>query len=274
MAGDAEPNPSPDELHALIGRLTSRVEALDAQLDAQRNQSSSNLAAALLAHEVYNILTPAMGYARLALQRPEDRALSQKALERVISGIVRTTEIATAVIDMTEGRASSAGERADVLNAAREAVFSLAEYPGESGVTIELRIEPDLSAAISSASLVQIIANLLQNAVRALSGTGGRVWIETQRVTSSTWNHGGIRLSVIDDGPGINQSIRDSIFDPFVHSGSKTGDGAIGGRGLGLTVCKQLIEAVGGELEVSSVPGHGACFSMLLPAADALPTAA
>jgi len=183
-----------------------------------------------------------------------------------VAGIDRTTDIAEVVIEMTEGHPVSEHFQTDVLDAAREAVASLSTDPGSLNITVELRIQHDLSAAIADASLVQVLVNLVSNAVRAIESgdsDGGRIRIEAESGPCSTWNSGAIRLAVIDDGPGIDPALRDSLFEPFVRTSDSK---KAGGRGLGLSICRQLIEAVGGELEVSSTPGHGACFSMILPA--------
>ena len=67
---------------------------------------------------------------------------------------------------------------------------------------------------------------------------------------------------MIDDGPGIAAEIRERIFEPFVRTAASKQQG---GKGLGLSICRQLVLAAGGEIEVASTPGHGACFSMILP---------
>jgi len=257
--------PTPKKLEHLIEKLAGRVAELDGELQTLRGQPNGDLAAALLAHEVCNILTPGKAIAQMALARPGDAELARKALERIVVGIDRTTDIAEIVIEMTEGRPVSENSQTDVLDAAREAIASLGVDPGTLNITIELRIERDLSAAISGVSLVQVLVNLVSNAVRAIENTtsgGGRIRIEAESGPCSTWNSGAVRLAVIDDGPGIDPVLRDSLFEPFVRTSESR---KLGGRGLGLAICRQLVEAVGGELEVSSTPGHGACFSMILP---------
>lgn len=261
-------NPTPQKLEGMIEKLAGRVADLDLELDTMRSRSSTDLAAALLAHEVCNILTPGKAVAQMALAKPEDTELAKKALERIIVGIDRTTEIAEAVIEMTEGEPISKQHTTDILDAAREAVRSLGTDPSNLNITIELKIEDGLCASISNVSLVQIFVNLLTNAIRAIETSkapSGRIRIKAISSPCSTWNTGAVHLSVIDDGPGIDPSLRDRLFEPFVRTPDSRRQG---GRGLGLAICRQMIESVGGKLEVSSSPGHGACFSMILPASE------
>ncbi len=274
VAEDHENIPTPKKLEHLIERLAGRIAELDTEIESLRGRSNADLAAALLAHEVCNILTPGKAIAQMALARPGDQAMAKKALERIVTGIDRTTEIAEIVIEMTEGHPVSENFQTDVLDAAREAIRSLHQDPGSLNITVELKIEPGLNAAISTVSLVQVLVNLVSNAVKAISGSesgGGRIRIEAESGPCSTWNSGAVRLAVIDDGPGIDPILRDTLFEPFVRT---TESRKLGGSGLGLAICRQLVEAVGGELEVSSTPGHGACFSMILPASKAASRAA
>lgn len=260
---------SPEQVQRLLDQLAGQVSRLDQEMDAARRQGGSELAAALLAHEVCNILTPVKALAQLALARPEDRELSFRALQRIVSGIDRTTDVAGTVIEMTEGRRGAAGSREStlVLDAAREAIGSLGEDPGEAGITVELRIDPELRVGMSGVALVQVLVNLVTNAVRSMvhAQRGSRVRIEAERFECSTWNTGGVRLAVVDDGPGIDPAVRGRLFEPFFRTAASRQQG---GRGLGLAICRQLVASVGGQIEVSSIPGHGACFSMELPGAS------
>ena len=256
---------SPEKVQSLIDQLMGHVSQLDAEMDALRKHSGTELAAALLAHEVCNILTPGKALAQLALTRPEDRDLSQRALQRIVTSIDRTTDIANTVIEITEGVAAAGRDETEILMAAREAMTSLGEDPSEIGITIELKIDPTLSVGMSSVALVQVLVNLVRNAIRSMrsAGQGTRIRIEAERAQCSTWNTGAIRLAVIDDGPGIEPELRERIFEPFVRAAASKQQG---GKGLGLSICRQLVIAAGGEIEVSSTSGHGACFSMILPA--------
>ncbi len=99
--------------------------------------------------------------------------------------------------------------------------------------------------------LVQVVLNLVQNAVRATS-RGGSVTIAAVRGNDS------VTLSVMDTGDGIAADELEAIFTPFWTSRPD-------GTGLGLAVSRRIVEAHGGTLTASSVVGHGACFTVRLP---------
>ncbi len=264
VAEEQHQRSSPEQVQALIDQLVGHVSQLDREMDAMRRRHGTELAAALLAHEVSNILTPGKALAQLALARPEDRELSQRALQRIVTSIDRTTEIANTVIEITEGQVNSGRDETEVLMAAREAIGSLGEDLSTLGITIELKVDPSLHVTMSSVALVQVLVNLVRNAIRSMQGAqrGTRICIEAQRAECSTWNTDAVRLAVVDDGPGIEPGLRERIFEPFVRTSESKRQG---GKGLGLSICRQLVVAAGGEIEVSSTHGHGACFSILLP---------
>jgi signal transduction histidine kinase len=116
-----------------------------------------------------------------------------------------------------------------------------------------------LEAAIAPTSLQQILVNLLQNARAAIlsEGSSGRI-----SISCSTWNDGHLRVEVADSGPGIDRGLRQRIFEPF-----ERGQLGMPGTGLGLTVCRELLNAVKGSIHVEPNDGGGARFVIELPAA-------
>jgi two-component system NtrC family sensor kinase len=101
----------------------------------------------------------------------------------------------------------------------------------------------------------QLLLNLLFNAADALGGQGS--------IALRASNGGGlVRLTVEDDGPGIDEAILDQVFDPFVTT-KPSGQGT----GLGLAVCHTIVERLGGTIEARNLASGGASFEVRLPAA-------
>jgi signal transduction histidine kinase len=127
---------------------------------------------------------------------------------------------------------------------------------------IELVDSYDGSGALVSASpnqLKQIFLNLIANARQAMPN-GGTVSVDVRRV-------GGLVLATVrDDGPGIEPDVIERVFEPFFTTKRLTG-----GTGLGLSVSLGIAEAHGGQLTVSSSPGHGSEFTLCLPIAEEEP---
>jgi signal transduction histidine kinase len=106
--------------------------------------------------------------------------------------------------------------------------------------------------------LKQVFVNLLLNAVDALPPKGN-LWISTRMSNDD----GYVAVDVRDDGPGIPSHILPRIFDPFFTTRKKGK-----GTGLGLSVSRGIISKLGGEISVSSAPGAGTTFTVLLPVTD------
>jgi signal transduction histidine kinase len=138
-------------------------------------------------------------------------------------------------------------------------VFSLLSYQAEqSNIGVDLNLPEDLRVIASDSDMRMIAINLAQNAFHAMPGGG------TLRVTGrhkEDW----VELVFADTGLGIPQSNLEKIFLPFW---TKRID-ASEGRGLGLSICKAIIDRVQGSISVDSKVGRGTSFTILLPSADA-----
>ncbi len=125
----------------------------------------------------------------------------------------------------------------------------------------QVQIEVDTSRApsvlpIPSPLLRQAVYNLVQNAVEASPQGGGTVWVTAWRDGAIFW------LAVRDQGPGIAPDMREKIFEPFVTTKTKI---TTGGMGLGLSLVRRSVQAMGGLIEVDDAPGGGAEFRLRLP---------
>jgi signal transduction histidine kinase/ligand-binding sensor domain-containing protein len=151
----------------------------------------------------------------------------------------------------------------DVAPVARRAVSSIAWPAWQQGrVTVDLEVpEAGLWAVADEQRLLQVLMNLLQNAVRHTL-PGGLVAVSL----GGSEDH--IDIQVRDTGEGIRPDDLPYIWERFYQGSSA----CTGGTGLGLALVKELTEAMGGSVGVSSTPGEGSCFTLILPrAADAAP---
>jgi two-component system sensor kinase FixL len=100
----------------------------------------------------------------------------------------------------------------------------------------------------------QVLINLIRNAFEALGETGSVV-VSAQRDGAM------LRMSVVDNGPGIAPAQQEAVFEPFVSSKAT-------GMGLGLAICRTIVEAHGGRLWCEAAPGGGSAFYFTLPTAE------
>ncbi|MCA9288426.1 MAG: HAMP domain-containing histidine kinase [Phycisphaerales bacterium] len=251
--------------HDALAAIERRMEAMhrEVQLLVTAVESSRRLAAlgvlaASVAHEVNNILTPIQGFAHAALARPDDVALARRAIERAAAGAERGAAIARSILALAGGGPDRIDDRCGVARCADEAVDHLAAVLGASAIRVENAIGPGVGVGMSHDALVQVFQNLLLNAAAAMGENGGGV-----RLVASAGDDGQVRIDVCDDGPGVPAAVQDRLFKPFA---TCDGAGRAGGSGLGLSICKTLVEAVGGSISLRSAPGEGTAVSIRLPA--------
>jgi two-component system sensor kinase FixL len=123
-------------------------------------------------------------------------------------------------------------------------------------VTVHLDLAPDISSVKGdSVQLQQVILNLMLNAFSAMNGSGGarRVVVRTHSIDGSS-----VRVDVQDSGTGIAEEELESIFEPFITTKPE-------GLGMGLSICRSIIERHGGTISATNNPDRGATFSITLP---------
>ena len=250
-----------------VADLLEQLERLERQLDQLRQglTHSHRLATlgtltSVIAHEYNNILTPIISYAQIALGQPNDAELTRKAIEKALSGAERAAKLSSSIL----GFASQSDDRhiASLRHVIDEALNCLGREPAKDGIELTVDV-PAVELAIEPLTLQQILLNLFLNARKAMGCGGGKLSI-TAEVDGDV-----ARIHVADTGPGIPEEIRDRLFEPFVTC--PTGgeyDLEAKGTGLGLCICRDLVGAAGGSIEVDSRPAQGCTFHIILPVAS------
>ncbi|HEX8825830.1 MAG TPA: HAMP domain-containing sensor histidine kinase [Archangium sp.] len=207
--------------------------------------------AAMAAHEIRNPLGVIRGTVELMRERSGAK-LSERdkeSLEDVLGEVERLRRLTEDLLDLSADRPLSAQrvELSEVLEEAARATE--AAFPG---VKVR-RSFPELPPVEGDAGrLRQVFANLLQNAAQAQGEGEVRLAAEVEG--------SGVRVRVEDDGPGVPPEIRERLFDLFV-------TGKANGTGLGLALCRRLVERHGGTVALVPEQRQGSTFEVRLPAA-------
>jgi signal transduction histidine kinase len=205
-----------------------------------------------------------------ALRSPLDRIIT--AAERIVDrseGPLRSDyaayagDIAAAgrhllsvVHSITDQQAHASTGHIDLAASASEAIQLVLPRAEERSIHLELvGIDQPLAANGEQRGVVQILVNLLNNAIRH-SPDGGTVAVIGERRGDM------VSVTVADEGPGIAQADQERIFERYERA-----DSSPGGSGLGLAISRRLAHSMRGDIELNSAPGEGARFSLLLPAA-------
>ena len=148
----------------------------------------------------------------------------------------------------------------DVNEVIREVIALLHSKLQKHRITVraELISEPPPILA-DRIQLQQVVANLVANAIEAMDTVTDRA--RTLRVKSVIGKPDGVLITVEDSGPGIDPENADRIFHPFFTTKSE-------GTGMGLSICRSIIEAHNGSLSLRSAPNRGSVFEILMPAGD------
>jgi len=243
--------------------MTERLRAESALRDADRRKDEF---LAMLAHELRNPLAPIMAAAELLVQGPAAPAVVKQA-----SGVIgrQARHLAGLVDDLLDvsrvarGLAVIDKSPLELGAVIAEAVEQVQPLLASRGHQLELALQaPPLAVCGDAKRLVQVVANLLNNAAK-YTPPGGRIRL------AATAGAGQARLVVSDNGIGMSRELIGRAFELFAQA-ERNADRAQGGLGIGLAVVRRLVELHGGEIGVRSAgPGQGSTFTVTLPLAPA-----
>lgn len=233
-----------------------RLESLRAELMRVARLNDLGAMASALAHELNQPLAAASNYLHAAERlMAKDPAQALSAITKAESQFVRTKDIIQRIRGFV-GQGHSEHISEDIELVCRE-VLELARMTTRyDGVAIYLKVETGLAkVSIDKVQIQQVLLNLLRNAVEAMADS------ELRRITICARREGDmVRLSVADTGPGLDPDIATHLFQPF-HTTKE------GGMGVGLSLCRKIVESQGGRLWHE--PGEsGATFVFTVPIAS------
>jgi len=240
-----------DQLHTEAKLLIEAEE----QLSVSQKLSSLGELSASLAHEVKNPLSAIKGTAEILLDEFPEGHPKREFVEILLSETSRLNTTVDEVLRYSGGSSGKGNVGGEVEPLPK--IIARVQRLLDSRIKekhIEL-ISEDITAAddvyAEGGKMAQVILNILINAIDAVPA-GGRIRIQLKRVDE------GIVISISDNGPGISETERERIFEPF-YSGKE------GGTGLGLSISQKIVESYGGRIDVTGSPDSGACIAVYLP---------
>jgi signal transduction histidine kinase/CheY-like chemotaxis protein/ligand-binding sensor domain-containing protein len=255
-------------------------EASHARAAAEEADAAKSSFLSTVSHELRTPLTSVLGFAKIIRRRLEerlfpmipedDRKVAQSKrqvienLDVVVSEGERLTKLIDDVLDLAKIEAGkftwnmTSVSMCEVIDRATSATASLFET---KKLTLVRNVEPDLPAVTGDLDrLIQVVINLISNAVK---------FTDTGSITcSGRCDRNELVISVTDSGIGIASADQPKVFEKFKQVGDTLTDKPKG-TGLGLPICKEIIEYHGGHIWVESEPGMGSTFSFTLPIAEA-----
>ncbi len=246
----------------MIGEETLAVQTETEQLReqllrAQRLSSVGTLASSV-AHEFNNILTTIINYAKLGMRPDCTEVSKQQAFDKIVKGSHRAATIISSMLGFARNTATRR-EMADLVSLVEEVLVLTDKDLSKHQIKIERRFHTRPKAPVVRGQIEQILLNLIINARQAMS-RGGTLTID---VRTNPRTHMA-EIAVCDSGVGIPPEQLRLIFEPF-YTTKTPDDQGHGGSGLGLSVCRQIIEQHQGRIRVESVVGKGSKFTVKLP---------
>jgi signal transduction histidine kinase len=236
-----------------------RAEELQAELAHTNRVSTMGELVASIAHELAQPITVTTANARASLrwlQRdPPELTELRKGTER----IMEAGTLASEIIDRLRSLYKKSTPRRELVamnNVVDEMVPLLRGEATEYGVSLRTDLAANLpKVAADRVQVQQVLMNLMHNGIEAMKETGGVLTVKSQLN-----QEGQIQISIQDSGPGLPVGKVDQIFDAFFTTKPQ-------GSGMGLAICRSIVDSHGGHLWATSNEGRGAAFHFALPTA-------
>jgi signal transduction histidine kinase len=238
--------------------VASETDQLREQLMRAQRLSSVGTLASSVAHEFNNILTTIINYAKLGLRPDSNETARLQALEKILKGSQRAATIVGSMLGFARHHTTQR-EECDLVSLVEEVLVLTEKDLSKHHVQVETNFHSRPTAPVVRGQIEQLLLNLIINARQAMP-RGGRVLVEVRENLSA----GVAEIHVCDTGIGIPPEQLRLIFESF-YTTKEPDEHGHGGTGLGLSVCRQIIEQHQGRIRVESVVGKGSRFIVKLP---------
>jgi two-component system sensor kinase FixL len=257
--------------YRMAGSLTDVTPRRQAEEEARRRQAELAQAqrlstlgemAAGMAHELNQPLAAIVSYARGCVYRMQAGDAQSAELLYAIEQVAKQALRAGEILQRYRGFVRLGVLRRDWvdLNKLAQEVAQFARAAArEERVAIRLDLASEMPPVLAdSVQIEQVLMNLIRNALDAMQGcSGAEIWVRTSVRDEE------VEIAVQDEGKGIPEADRDRIFETFFTTKPE-------GLGMGLSICRSIIDAHGGRLWASSGPGSGAIFRFTVPATNGI----
>lgn len=242
-----------EELHELYEQEKALRQLIEAEMKRRVEFTRT------LAHELKTPLTPVLASSESLLAEIHDERLLSLA-RNINRGAESLNNRIDELLDLARGEVGLIELNTETINPLEllhEAAESIDPVAMSKSLSLNLALPPSLPPVQADVSrLQQVLLNLLTNAVK-FTPKGGKIKLKAFEKDAF------ITVEVQDNGPGISEDEQGKVFEPYHRMSSDKG--RLGGLGLGLAICKRLVEMHGGQIWVKNHPGSGAAFGFSLP---------
>jgi PAS domain S-box-containing protein len=241
-------------LEKIVGERTSELVNSRIELERSRHLADIGMLASSIAHELRNPL----GAIRMAAYNIKKKVRAPEIegnLANINKKVSESDQIINNLLTFSKLKPPSY-EVIRISEMLGDCINTIAAKYSGWKVTLKrsLACEEDAVIEADFTQLKMVISNILDNAYQALRDKAGTITVALKPGPDASWE-----ISITDNGVGLDKDIQERIFEPFYTTKAK-------GTGLGLAVCKEIVDMHGGKIKVHGEKGQGATFSIILPA--------
>lgn len=246
-----------DALRDENARLQREVADLRQRLLQTQKLTSIGALSSSITHEFNNILTTVINYAKLGL-RHKDAPSRDKAFDKILMAGQRAAKITTGMLAFVRNKGVHR-ESLSLVQLVEDVLVLIEKDLQKHRIQLQLQFVDQPYAQVNAGQVQQVLMNLIINARQAMQD-GGALTIAVR--TNAEQGFG--EIAIRDTGCGIPPDKLSQLFTPFFTTKTADAQGQ-GGTGLGLALCKDVIEAHQGRIRVESTPGAGTTFTLKFP---------
>lgn len=256
-----------DEIGELASSFNTMTETIMLkEEEAKKTDIAKDEFLAMITHELKTPLVPIQGYADILLSGHLGK-LTDKQRERI--GIIKSSaaSLLQLISDLLDVQKLELGQlkmkklTVDIHDTVVKSIETLLPQIDEAKITVENKVDKGLQVPHDAERINQVLTNLIKNSLKAVKPNTGKITISSEEDANE------VRIHVTDNGVGIPYDKQSKIFTKFYQvDASLTREK--GGSGLGLSICKGIIEAHGGKISLKSTPGTGTTMTFTLPKTD------
>lgn len=241
------------ELTAAFTRMRHTLQETQRELLNAERLATIGRMASTISHDLRHPLTAILAYAEFLSEEKLDEFQRKDFYQEIRLAVNRMTEQIGSLLGFSKEREALKPVCANVQEVINRAIQTVQARPEFRGIAISFSHEGECDGWFDPGKLDRVLYNLLLNACEAVRPDSGTIAVHSRRTAH------GLEIRVADNGAGIPEAIRASLFQPFVSYGKENG------IGLGLAVVQKIMQDHGGQVSVESTDPEGSVFKLILP---------